>query len=364
MKAARGLALLFAASFLLSLCRADAGEDGFLFLNTPLSARGAGLGGAMTAVADEAAAAAWNPAAWGELRRGEAFLANARQGDGVTLNGAALAFPLSKGALGLDLRAQGYGDIQGYDAGGARTGSIDARDTLIGVAYGRPWRGSWTFGVGVEQVEEKLADVSGRSLAVNAGALWRPFPTGWRQGFRFGASLMHLGSGASMESSKTPLPRTISAGAAYQTFTDGWLTAVTLEKSGHDTISWRAGQEIKLGGGMVLRAGYATSDGFSDGYSVGAGFHMKDIRIDYALSGQGRGYEDAHRLSLSWRFGGASEKIYDEGAELLRAGRPGEAILKFNEVLEVEPGHREAVARLREAAGVLKRRPGGAHGKE
>jgi hypothetical protein len=364
MKAARALALLLAASFLPKLCLSDAGQDGFLFLNAPLSARGAGMGGAMTAVADEASAAAWNPAAWGDLRRGELFLANARQGDGLALSGAALAFPLSKGALGLDLRTQGYGDIQGYDAGGARTGSVDARDTLVAAAYGRPWRDAWTFGAGLEQVEQKLADVSGRSLAANAGLLWRPFPTGWQQGLRFGVSLMHLGGGASMGSSKTPLPRTLSAGAAYQTFAEGWLTAVAVEKIGRDEPSWRAGQEVRLGGGLVLRAGYAKSNGFSEGYSVGAGFHLKDFQLDYALSGQGHGYEDAHRLSLSWRFGGASERIYDEGLDLLRAGRPGEAILKFNEVLEVEPGHRGAVARLREAAGLLRRQQESGDGKK
>ena len=41
----------------------------------------------------------------------------------------------------------------------------------------------------------------------------------------------------------------------------------------------------------------------------------------------------------------------------MRSGQYGEAILKFNEVLELKPDHRRAIQRLREAADMLRREP-------
>lgn len=351
-------ALLFSLCLPAPRLFAGAGEDGFRFLNAPLSARAAAMGGAVVAVADDAGSAAWNPAAWGEIRRGEVFLGSVRMADGAGLAGAVLSYPLSSGVLGMDLRSQGYGNIDGYDAGGLKSGSVEARDTAIGLGYGRAWGRRWTFGGALRQAEQKVAGVSGKTMAADVGALWRPIPTGWMKGLRLGGALRHLGGGASLGAEKTSLPRTWSVGTAYQTLSEGWVTSLALEKAGREESSLRIGQEVWLGSALALRAGYTGRVGFSDGYTLGAGFRVADAQVDYAFSAQGKDFEDVHRIGLTWRFGGPAEKLYQEGVGLLRAGRYGESILKFNEVLEVNPRHRRAVERLREAADLLRREPG------
>jgi hypothetical protein len=213
--------------------------------------------------------------------------------------------------------------------------------------------------VAVQHVEEQIAGFTGRTEAGDIGVLWRPFHDGAMQRLRLGGSYLHLGGGATFDAEKTPLPRAWSAGAAYKTFSDAWITAVSVQKAGNETSSWRIGQEVWLGGILALRAGFTGRTGFSDGYTLGAGFRIRDIQVDYSFAANSQGYENANRVGITWRFGGRVESLYQEGVRLLRAGQYGEAILKFNEVLELKPDHRWAIQRLREAADLLKREPAG-----
>jgi tetratricopeptide (TPR) repeat protein len=60
-------------------------------------------------------------------------------------------------------------------------------------------------------------------------------------------------------------------------------------------------------------------------------------------------------MALTFRFGGPSESAYREGLKLLSAQHYPQAILKFNEALELDPKHPKAARRLAEAYEALRK---------
>lgn len=98
---------------------------------------------------------------------------------------------------------------------------------------------------------------------------------------------------------------------------------------------------------LAARAGYQIGADVGSGFSAGVGIHVRDVRFDYAFGDQGAlGF--THRIGVSYRFGNAAARHYEEGMRLMRQGDYAEAFLRFNRSLNIDRENRAAMLRMKE----------------
>jgi len=370
------LGALLGASVLLSgSARAGTpGSAGANFLEFGQGPRAVGMGESQVAVAEDAYAAYWNPAGLAAMEYANVALTYNKALEDVDEQYFSLAYPLQRGStLNLNFTRLGMTSFTGYDATGLKTGDVDASDYALGVAYGRTvledelTRPRLNLGLGVKGVQETLGDVTARTYAFDAGALYYLH---WGQlrgdagrqdaGLRLGAAARNLGPGLKFDSVSSPLPATYQTGAAWRTYP--WGDALTLSC---DQV-WSKDQAFYTGFGaeftvyrlLSFRVGYRTGQDIGNGIRAGVGFKLKIFDLDYAYAGFGD-LGQMHRVGLSARLGGpvdttapeerTLQAVLDRGARLMQEGRYYEAVIEFDQALQIDPGNRKALEMMRRA---------------
>ena len=138
--------ILAAPALLAGLCgffpaAAAAGQPGVVaapFLIFDPSPRGSAMGGAYTAVTQDAYSAWWNPAGLAAIEVPEAAATYSIAFEDVISQYAGFAYPLSYGStLGLGITRQSVAPFPSYDASANPAPKIDAADTAITASYAR-----------------------------------------------------------------------------------------------------------------------------------------------------------------------------------------------------------------------------------
>lgn len=364
-----------AAVLLGSLCaipqEAAAGEPGTAganFLHIGAGPRAIGMGEAHTALVDDAYAAYWNPAALTRLAQPEAAFMYNRLFQAMDQQYFSYAHPLRPGrGLAGSLTRFSAGSFESYDANGARRGTVDASDTALALSYGHlldlPWSRApeVSVGVGGKWIREQLGRFSAQGFALDLGLLvagLEPWLGDSARGLRLGAALRHVGPGLKFNSESAPLPRTLSIGAALERrpWGDPVSVAVDYKAPIDDDPSLAIGVEYRVRRVFALRAGYLLGQDEGIGLRFGFGVSLKRVVVDYALAGFGE-LGSAHRVGLSYRFGGAPEErekgpedFVQQGQKFLRQKRYFEAIHEFNQALRLDPGNPAALEGIRQAA--------------
>lgn len=334
-----------AAAFLAPcLAWAGAGKTAMEFLSEPPGARSAAMGGAASSAADDVEASLFNPAALADLRQRQASAGYVSLYDGMTQASLAYAHPLDAGAWSAAMRTQSSGDIVSYDAGDGRAGTFNAGETVFSAGYGRA-SGDWRWGVNLKQASQSVAGRTGRASAADLGALYRR--SDWP--FTLSAGLRNVGGKVSLGGSQADLPRSLDVGAAGRFLRESLLLTLESRRGADGDNQYAAGAEAWMYNVLALRAGWQAGDRTGNGLSVGFGFKLREMRVDYSFAPQGDGFAPAHRMGLSWRFGAAGERSYQAGLRLLQSGRTDEAVLKFQEAVDADPNHVRAIRALREA---------------
>jgi tetratricopeptide (TPR) repeat protein len=248
-----------------------------------VGARAIALGGAFSALADDASAAHWNPAALSFLQRQELGFAYADR-FGLGLNHSYLNYTLPVGdnhALGLDWLNERFGDDE-----------LDFAQNKLNFAYGyrnglqrlRPFIGTTAIGF-AGKYRSQSADLDGNNLMKASGwgfdlGLLVPLPFRLRLGFAVqdvgGTSLEHEG-GLSEEVYQSHY----RFGLAFKPV-EGLTLAADLDDAFH------VGAEYWVRGLLALRAGAFTeldspeSFGEATTATFGLGLKYRLAQIDYA----------------------------------------------------------------------------------
>ncbi len=293
-------ALIVPAAALAALPEAESTMDAATvrgaFLQLSPGARPAGMGGAFTAIADDATAGSWNPGGLGRLGSPAVMAMTDLAPFGAGVSYLAGAVPAGPGAVGVSVAALTAGGIDGRDDDGRRM-SADAilevaGSGAYGMALGRvAGRPVWA-GVTVE-VHRDLD--GGMAFGGGAGAVMA-----LGDAVTAGLAVAHLGP----PTDGFALPATVRGGLALAT-SSRWILALDAAMPITSRVTRVGlGGEYWLDPRLALRAGFrrALADqGFGglEGLGAGLGARLGSFGLDYALESAGDpGW--SHRISIAW----------------------------------------------------------------
>lgn len=150
-------------------------ELGFGFLRLEPSARAAALGGSFSAVyGDDVNALFYNPALLNEDMHGALSVSYLNHLSDINAGFLAYSRHYEQiGSIGAGLRFMGWGELQGADEQGNRTGTFSASDVALTVGAARTYAENWQYGVNAHLIYSSLDDVSASALAADVGVLYR-----------------------------------------------------------------------------------------------------------------------------------------------------------------------------------------------
>lgn len=330
-------ALALAAAVLVAAAPAraqtKAGTAAAEFLNIPVGARAAAMGGAFSATADDASALYWNPAGLTQLG-GRAFTAeHASWIVGIDFNVASISVPTSFGTVGVGVTAMTVPEMEVTTVESQQgTGeTFTAGSYVVSLAYARSLTDRFAIGGSVKYVTERIDDASANGVAFDIGTL---FVTPFR-GVRLGASIANFGTKMRMDGPRVPvdidgsaagnnesvtakietdafdLPLTMRVGLATEVYQSAG-TRVTLAV---DALNPSAsgqhlnfGTEVGLMGDLVLlRAGYQELflDGSPRSFTLGGGLRYRfgalNVAADYAYESF-EFFDGVNRFTVSLMF--------------------------------------------------------------
>jgi hypothetical protein len=334
---------------------AGEGSTGFIFAGQDVSVREASLGEAGSADPQGADSLMRHPGGLGRYRGRSLSVSHASHVLSMSESGLAYAQAFDVGAAALGARQFSSGDITGYTGGDARTASFEVKDLAAGLAYGRPVSRRIALGFAIKDVRETIASYDARATVLDAGAMIRPTWDGETLPLQLAGEVKNMGSGGAFRKEKAGLPQTYVLGAAWRGFRGAVNLLADWRKPAAGAGGLNVGAELWMKNLLALRVGRAEGLGMGEGLTAGLGFRLPGINVDYAVTALGDSFGATHRVGLTFRFGGAGDKSYQEGLKLHQEGQHAEAILKFQQALDADPEHAGAVRALREAVNSLER---------
>lgn len=292
-----------------ALC-ASAGGEAAAFLKIDAGARGAAMGGAFTAIADDASGVFYNPAGPGLMNRNDVMFSHAEWIAGLRNEHVAFVHPRSERLAvftGLDLLTSPAMDK--YDATGLRTGSFSAMDGAFGAGLSWTFTPDFCFGLLAKAVFQQADKEKAYAYAGDIGFMQRSGD------LKLGLAVQNLGTQLKLYKESFDLPLMYRGGAAYRLKERIWLAAEVVNAASGLTVAGGAEGELPVSptetafGRLGYKAGGAKSAG--SGISAGVGLQSGNLRFDYAFAPFGD-LGDTHRLTVSFRFGGEREFLTRE----------------------------------------------------
>lgn len=295
--------VLFALLLVVACPRAfgQAGQSGLTFLQLGVGARPLGMGEAYSAIADDPAAAYYNPAALTLSPSPQILLMHKEWVQDVKTEYIAATTSLGRLGLGISVDATSVNDIEIRNVPGPPIGTFDARNASIGLSAAYPATQDLSIGVTGKFLYEKLLIDEASGYGIDLGALYR---TPWSVNLALAVS--NLGSMSVLHDDASVLPRLLRAGAGYQVaieHLDGSLILAadflrnTVERTNH----LHFGTEFDYQNSLALRLGYQTGYDAKN-ISAGLGIRYSIMQLDYAFVPFRYDFGTTHTFSLLIRF--------------------------------------------------------------
>lgn len=153
--------------FILGYASAQDGSKVYPFLNTPVSARQAALGGdAISLLDDDVATSAVNPSLMNLKMDNKIFLNYASHLAGSSYGTLAYVKDLKHGhLLSLNAKYMNYGDMPRTDEFANINGNFSANDVALGVGYAYQFEDNWSIGGGVSFISSKIDNFTSMAIA-------------------------------------------------------------------------------------------------------------------------------------------------------------------------------------------------------
>jgi len=316
MMARRNISSILLLGLLLWAVSAVAVDDGGgrSVFATGAGNRALGMGGAFSAVADDASAPIYNPAGLGRVES-KGFQATQTTLFGLGFNEQYASFVLPHwkfGTASLTWRRFAVDGIeQRDDRGFLLDGDLEDSETELSLGYGHAFLdGDLSLGGSLKFQRQSLAGYDGSGVGLDLGIWARPLTLAGVH-----SDLAHsLAAGFSVRNviepsiklvqDNVPDPTAWRAGLAWDSrLSDGiaLIAAVDVEKTRDMDSRLHAGLEGRILDALALRIG--TSD---DKLTAGLGLNWRGLGVDYQYEDNHLG--DIHRFGLDLRFGPTVEQ--------------------------------------------------------
>lgn len=291
------------------VCAQDkVGTTGAQFLEVGVSPRADALGGAFTAIADDASAIYYNPAGLVQLENRQAMVSRIDYPADITYSFIGVALPVGfGGVLGI-----GY---YGLDAGqinvttpehpnGVPGWTFGARDYALSLSYGRFLTDRFSIGATVKVIDELYEEERSTGWAADVGTQYN---TGWRN-FKITMLLSNFGPDMRFITQDYPLPINFKFGGALDVL-DGpghhAIFAFEGSQPSDNREKYNVGMEYTFRDFASLRAGQRFEHDLG-GMSFGGGVKFKvsetyKARLDYGFQ-QFQALSEIHRFALTVDF--------------------------------------------------------------
>ncbi|MDD2772834.1 MAG: PorV/PorQ family protein [Elusimicrobiales bacterium] len=290
---------------------AAAGTAAMDFLNLGVGARAMAMGGAYTAIAEDASACYWNPAGLVQINKFSATFMRANYVGDITYQYAAYAQRLNPySVIGVSAMLTDIGSIDRTDTVGNRTGEFNPRDQAYSLTYSRAIvelsdkDHDVAIGVSGRYINSKIVD-SADAYGFDVGMMGFYFA---EIPYRLGVVVQNLGRGPKFDTEYNSLPLKARFGGSLSPFHNFLVSSdVVFPKGGqyYFTLGSELGIAPPSGGRVSLRAGLNSQQlkitGGTSGLSLGAGVSFQLFNIDLAYVSMGE-LGNALRFSLSFDF--------------------------------------------------------------
>ncbi len=311
------------------------GTTAAAFLEIGAGARAQAMGGAFTAVANDATAMYWNPAGISRLGRLEATFNYTNWLLDTQYAYSGIVAPVGGSmAVGINVTHFGFGEqaVRTIERPEGTGEVYSANDLALGLAFGMNLTDRFSFGVNAKYVNQRIWHESAAGFALDMGALYDTPLKGLKLGFsiqNFGTDMKLSGRdirraydpdpasygndaiNVLYEMDRFSLPLKFAFGASYRmnlSDTHTLLIATDLLHPGNNTESINIGVEYSAFRLFDLRAGYEAlqeKDSIS-GLSVGGGLHYRIqpslmFYLDYGWVDWGI-FSSVHRFSVGLGF--------------------------------------------------------------
>lgn len=260
-----------------------------VFEDNEPSCRARAMGGAFTAVCDDANAIFYNPA-------GLSFV-KAEVGGSYTqlFSNSFQEFSTAYGAVAINSHLAIGTGVQMMDVvykdetlESERTYTIGNSLLLVNDVHTK-----LMVGAAADIYHLQFQDMGSQtSFGVNAG-----FLAVLHERTRIGFQVTNINNPTFGENDEFDIPQKISAGISYVPY-EGVITAFDVKKPVSGDSEYHAGTEIAIHPLLKLRAGIRNNPG---SYSLGAGFLVKGIQIDYAYNSHSV-LDGTNHISVSYHF--------------------------------------------------------------
>ena len=286
------------------------GTFGGQFLKIGVGARGAGMGGAFVAMADDASAVFWNAAGIARIDADKSQLSmnHANWPAELSYDQVGYVFHMKKipGAFAVHARAltmqpmevttafQPFGTGETFDAG----------MLAAGLTYARSFTDKFSAGLTMNMIHTGLADLSQQTFAIDLGTLYDVGAAG----MKIGMSIQNIGSTEKFIEREARIPSIFRVGTTATLMSGADQRLVGSFEFSHppdNSERVNVGAEYSFHKYLFLRGGYAFNYD-TEGLAGGVGFHFPasvagTTDLDYSYTDM-LDLGASHRFSMSFQF--------------------------------------------------------------
>jgi hypothetical protein len=268
------------------------------FLRMGVGARALGMGGAFTAVADDATAAYWNPSGLVKIENIEAtFMYAANMAFDRQLNYFAYTQWLGMGGIGVSWLNAGMSDMEHRDEAGEYLGTENTGENAIMLSYGTEV-GSLMIGATAKVLHQDVMSVDTETgFGLDVGGMFAV-----TDNVSAGMMVRDIGS----QYGDDDVPINWRFGTAVRTLDDGLLVALDLDKVQDNKdfvvhLGAEYGMEVHPDYYTFFRAGFNSVE--DEAFTTGIGIRVPHLQFDYTyMTDATDAFGTDHRISVTGRF--------------------------------------------------------------
>lgn len=279
------------------------------FLNLPVGARAIGMGGAYTAISEEASGIYWNPAGLVQIPKLSVTFMRSEYIAGINYQYLAYAQRLAAdSAIGASFMVTDIGTLDQTNIYGTKTGAFTPKDQVVTLSYSKAVlefsdkERDVSIGINAKYIKSKIVNED-ESFAGDLGIMAYSFTT---LPYRLGVAVTNFGQGLKYDTESNPLPMTLKLGGALNPFKNLLIAADAVFPKGNGPhyllgfeLSTQPNELTKFSARGGLNSQLLKDD--LSGFTLGLGATLHFFSLDYAYAPMGE-LGTAHRISITLDF--------------------------------------------------------------